>query len=512
MAEPEAANLNFKLIYLPTQPSAQPLHKHMLNSSAMASLLTLPQELLAHIATILYDRTPRTGNEPVVNAPEAPPPDRESVSELSKTCRQLRSFGQAELFTSITCKDDPIQAIQLIRTLLARPDLAAKVKEIILSDFDADGYKNQPEAEAEWLITPDDEAVLNEALERFNVRSLTDLAGKEVYEGVPLRIEAVKMDKAPAFPWCPEQSAIAALAILLSPNVYNIALHSHTWTLPHFATPVGTFDHLTEITWEPGPQGETTKIDGSLEWLMDAAPNLKRFYGYIVADMDASGSHKGVTKVVMGYSHLDSTCFDNIVRTFPNMSDFTYTADSGPTWDSNGEATPAELIEALLPLKDKLTSFTLDLNFSPAAQNDDWDEDEVDMSNLSQMTALEHLSVTCMGVIKQESDDEDSESEDEDEDEDEEEDGNEQSNEPKEAKPIKESSHVKFLRSLMAPNLEALDVLGVPPDLNIMAFADIAAASYPKLKRIGFGYHLIDHKEEGAILKAYFKERGIDVV
>ncbi|CEJ82158.1 hypothetical protein VHEMI02241 [[Torrubiella] hemipterigena] len=482
----------------------------MLNSPTMASLLTLPQELLAHIATILYNRTPRTGNEPVVNAPAAPPPDRESVSDLSKTCRQLRSFGQAELFTSITCKDDPIQAIRLIRTLLSRPDLGAKVKEIILSDFDADNYRNSPEAESEWLITPDDEAVLNEALERFDVRSLTDSAGEEVYTGVPLRIEAVKKRKAPRFPWSPEQSGIAALAILLSPNVYNIALHAHNWTIPHFATPLCTFDHLTEITWEPGPDGEGVKIDGSMEWLMDAAPNLKRFYGYIVEDMEGGGSHKGVTNVVMGYSYLDSSCFDLIVSTFPNMTDFTYTADSGPTWGSTTEATPAEIIDALLPLKDKLTSLTLDLNFSPAAQDDDWDEDEVNMSNLSQMTALGYLSVTCMGVIKEESDDEDSESEDEDEDEDE--DGNEQSNETKEAKPIKETSHVKFLQSLMAPNLEVLHVLGVPEDFKIMAFADIAAASYPKLKEIGMGYHLSDHKGEGAVLKAYFKERGIIVV
>lgn len=400
-----------------------------------------------------------------------------------------------------------MKGILLVRALVSRPDLGARVREVILSDLDEDMHKDHKVAE-EWLITQEDATILNGALEKFDVHSPTNELGQEVEEGVPLRIKAVTKGGSDRYPWCSEQSALAGLAILLSPNVDNVAIHAHSWSLPCFAAPIGTFDNLTEITWEPGPQGESTVINSSIEWVMEAAPNLKRFYGYIVSDMDTCGKHRGVKKVVMGYSSLDSTSFSSIVRMFPDMTDFTYTADSPPMWSSNTEATPAEIIDELLPLKDTLESLTFDWNFSPGAENDEWDEDEVSMVNLSQMTALTYLSITCGGVIKDESDDE-SESESDEEDEDEDEDG--QESEPVSAKPDKGSRYVKFLRSIMAPNLEVLHLSSVPSDFNILGFADVAAASYPKLKTINLGYHMSDHSEDAAMIKAYFKERGIRI-
>ncbi|KAJ2970700.1 hypothetical protein NQ176_g8061 [Zarea fungicola] len=139
----------------------------------MASLLTMPQELIAYITQILYARTPRTDNN------LAHGPNRVDVSQLSKTCRQLRIFGQVELFTSIRCQGDLVKAIGLVRALISRPELGARVREITLSDLTTDRPRNPKTADKEWLVTAEDAAVLNEALRRFNVRSLRNEAGEE---------------------------------------------------------------------------------------------------------------------------------------------------------------------------------------------------------------------------------------------------------------------------------------------------------------------------------------------
>jgi hypothetical protein len=475
----------------------------------MASLLTLPHEPLAYIAELLYARNPRPRNQPVLGGERVEPPNRVAVSRLSKTCRQLRHFGQAELFTSITCRGDLAKAIQLIRTLISRPELGARVREVILSELQGEKQQGWPRKPvAGWQVTEEDAAALNEALRRFDVRSLTDEAGEEVEDGVALTFQAVTKAKAPRY-LSFENSALAALAILHSPNVDRIALHTDSWKLPHFVTPAGTFDNLAEVTLEPSPGAESTTMDGgSLQWLMSAAPNLERFYGFIVSEVEGGCLHNGVTDVLMGYCALSDDCIRTIVKMFPNMTSFTYSSDAPPRWSTYSEATPSEIIDAMLPLKNKLTSLTLDWNFSPSAEDHHWDEDEISMAKLSQMVALKHLNITSDDVIKDESEDE-SESESEDEDEDEQ--GQVKAEKVKATKPVKESPHIKFLRSIMAPNLETLALDGIPRGFKMMPFADIAAASYPSLKTIYVGYYCENLADDVDIVKAYFKERGIDI-
>lgn len=476
----------------------------------MVTLLTLPQELIAHIVSTLHARTPRTANGPVPNAERREPPNRLALSRLCKTCRRLRDFGQVELFKSIKCHGNLPKAIQLVRTLIARPELGARVREITLSDLEVERKQRWPrKVVSGWVVTEEDAKVLNEALRRFNVRSLTNEAGETVWDGALLVFHAVSKAQAPGYLTF-EHGALAALAIIYSPNVAHVALHAHTWTLPHFVTPTGTFDNLAEINWEPGPHGESTTLDDSMGWLFSAAPNLKRFYAFMLSNAEGGCSHEGVTDVVVAYSSLDSDCFSTIVKMFPNMTEFTYTADTPPMWSSYTEATPSEMADALLLLKDKLTSLTLNWEQSPAAQESEWDQDEVSVSKLSQMVALRHLSITASDVIRDESDS-DSETKSEDDDEDEDENGHVKENKVKVVKPVKESPHVKFLRSIMAPNVETLDLAGIPREFSMLPFADIAATSFPKLKTIHLGYYCENLREDVAVVKAYFKERGISI-
>lgn len=465
----------------------------------MASLLTIPQELIAHITQILYARTPHTGDNP------AHGPNRVDVSQLSKTCRQLRGFGQAELFTSIKCQGDLVKAIRLVRALISRPELGTRVREITLSDLAIDRPQYPKTAGKEWLVTADDAAVLNEALRRFNVRSLLNEAREETVDGFLLAFQAVTKDKAPQYLTF-EPRALAALAILHSPNTDHVALNAHEWTLPRFATPTGTFDNLAEITWEPGQGGESTTIDTrSLGWLLSAAPNLKRFYGFVVSDVYGGCSHAGVTDVVMRYCSLSSGCFSAIVDMFPNMTSFTYSADTPPIWSSEPEATPSEVIDAMLPLRDTLAALTLDFHFSPAVENCDWDSDEMSLSKLSQMVALRHLSITAGDVVWDDhSDVSATESEEEGEDE-----AQGSHAHGMKVKPVKETPHVVFLRSIMPPNLETLHLSSIPREFSMMPFADIAAISYPSLKTIYMGDCRDDLADDLDVVKAYFKERGI---
>ncbi|KAJ6782089.1 hypothetical protein PWT90_06214 [Aphanocladium album] len=454
----------------------------------MASpLLALPKELIAYIAELLYARNPRPLDIPVLDAERREPPNRAALLQLSKTCRELRIFGQAELFTCIRGQGNITKAIRLIQTLISRPDLGARVREISLSDLDDIEPVQWPRSrKIEWIITAEEADVLNEALRRFNVRELTDEAGEEVEDGVLLAFEAVTNAKAPRR--IPSLTrALAALAIVHSPKVELVALHADSWTLPEFVTPAGTFDNLVEISWEPGPHGESTKINDSMAWLLSAAPNLKRFHGFVLSDIDDGLRHDGVTDVVIGYSSLTDDCFSTIVEMFPNLTSFTFYADTAPMWSSYSEATPSEIVEALLPLSSRLTSLTLDFHQSPAAQEHEWDADQSSVSKLSQMVALKYLSITADYVYHDESEDE-SETESEEDDDDEGENGNAEKK-VKAAKPVKESPHVKFLRSMMPPNLETLLLWGIPRGFSIMPFADIAAASYPKLKTICMGYH-----------------------
>lgn len=475
----------------------------------MATLTTLPLELIAHIVSILHARNPRTGNEYVLNVERKEPPNRRAVSRLSKTCRRLRDVGQAELFTSIKCEGRLPQAIQLIRTLIKRPELGAAVREISLSDLEGESKPQwQRRGVTGWAVTEDDAAVLNEALRRFDVCARTDEAGETAWDGHPLTFQAVSKAKASGY-LSFEHGALAALAILYSPNVARIALHAHVWTLPHFVTPTGTFDSLAEITWEPGPHGESMVLDDSMGWLFSAAPNLKRFHAFILSGVDGGCTHKGVEEVVVAYSSLDSSCFSTIFKMFPNMTEFTYTADTPPMWSSYDEATPSEMAEALLQLKDTLTSLTLDWEQSPAAQEREWGRDEISLSALSQMNALQYLSITASDVARNDSDSE-TESEDDDEDEDENDQGKEDN--ATAVKPVKESRHAKFLRSILGPNVETLDLADIPQHFSMLSFADVAATSFPKLKTIRISHYDEYLTADVAVVRAYFKERGIAIV
>ncbi|KAJ2973262.1 hypothetical protein NQ176_g6708 [Zarea fungicola] len=183
---------------------------------------------------------------------------------------------------------------------------------------------------------------------------------------------------------------------------------------------------------------------------------------------------------------------------FPNMTSFTYGADAPPMWSSEAEATPSEIIDAMLPLKDKLATLTLDFHFSPAAENCDWDRDEMSLSKLSQMTALRHLSITASDVVWDDHSD-GSETESEEEFADEAQGSHVQVMKDKQ---VKESPHAVFLQSIMPPNLETLHLSSIPRGFSMMPFADIAAISYPNLKTIYMGDFLDDLADDLDVVKA----------
>ncbi|KAK8150476.1 hypothetical protein G3M48_001684 [Beauveria asiatica] len=352
----------------------------------MSRLVALPTELLFRIAKItsIY-----TGFVPWGWEIDwlGQPVDRGALLRLALTCKTLAAVALQLLYrhaSTVNWNGYLDTATSLFRTLCSRPDLAAHVTELTLGTdyhwhyFDAavlgialprepnTHYKRQ-----DWLISPDEAALFNKALRDHGI---TDTRGTKLWEpGIAgysdfygddyqdddeadyqdddeadyqddganasdeqehdslstYRIEAIKTNGHPHVDGSSRTcSALAALAIVKSPNVQRLCLSSRSWTLPRTVQSIVSLHRLTEVYLAGDPDSgslEDFHLDSSFNWLFAAAPALRKLsLGSVRKIRDVAPCT--LTELVLVEADLENTSVREMCKSFPALQRLSFGA------------------------------------------------------------------------------------------------------------------------------------------------------------------------------------------
>ncbi|KAM3552553.1 hypothetical protein ARSEF4850_007330 [Beauveria asiatica] len=288
-----------------------------------------------------------------------------------------------------TCLDRQLEWVSRHgHTLCSRPDLAAHVAELTLGTdyhwhyFDAavlgialprepnTHYKRQ-----DWLISPDEAALFNKALRDHGI---TDTRGTKLWEpGIAgysdfygdddqdddqdddeadyqdddeadyqddganasdeqehdslstYRIEAIKTNGHPHVDGSSRTcSALAALAIVKSPNVQRLCLSSRSWTLPRTVQSIVSLHRLTEVYLAGDPDSGSLQdfhLDSSFNWLFAAAPALRKLsLGSVRKIRDVAPCT--LTELVLVEADLENTSVREMCKSFPALQRLSFGA------------------------------------------------------------------------------------------------------------------------------------------------------------------------------------------
>lgn len=426
-----------------------------------AQLLCLPEEILLKIAEAVYGTDENIFKDIGELCNRQPTIDWASVSSLSKTCRKLRRIVQPLLFRCAYSKgylNDG--AVNLIQSLMSRPELAGQVRDAVIGDWvgvynfrsSTDGKKPK-----RWQVTPEEAAFFNHELAKFDVRisqfsydsedrlskSPETSAGK--VSPIHQMYDSFSAMAVPEPQWATEKW-LATLAILQARNVERLVLRTCRWTLPDQVTLPAPLQNLVEISWINDYLNFGGLIDYSVAWVLAAAPALQTFRGVHIRTVKEIGfKHESVTEVVLIASCLKRESLDALFVAFPNLERFTYQSWHSPSsWD---EATPQSLAQALLPLRKTLKYLRLE-----------WDDAFIGepawalplycrLGAIANLAVLKELVLSCEGLDIA-------------------------------------SGGYAFLKQLIPPNLEILELYNRRGHRSMDKFFAAAADLFPKLTKI----------------------------
>lgn len=428
---------------------------------SQARLLCLPEEILLNIAETVYGADENIFNDVGEFCNRQPAFDWASVSNLSKTCTKLRRIVQPLLYRCSHSKgylNDG--AVNFIQSLISRPEIARHVRDLVVGDwlgvYNFRSSTDTPKPKG-WQISPVEAAFFNHELTKDNVgvsqfsydsedrlsHSLETSAGK--VSAIRQIYDSFSAMAVPEPQWATEKW-LATLAILQARNVERLVLRTSRWTLPDQVTPPAPLQNLVELSWINDHMIFGGLIDYSLAWLLAAAPALRTFRcAHIRTVKEIGFKHESVTEVVLIASCLKRNSLDALFLAFPNLERFTYQSwHSTSNWD---EATPQSLTQALLPLRKTLKYLRLE-----------WDDAFIGepawalplycrLGAIANLVVLKELVLSCEGLDIA-------------------------------------SGGYAFLKQLIPPNLEILELYNRRGHRSMDKFFATAADLFPKLTKI----------------------------
>ncbi|OAA35608.1 hypothetical protein BBO_08637 [Beauveria brongniartii RCEF 3172] len=416
----------------------------------MSRLVALPTELLHRIAKItsIYTGFVPWGcvmekSDDVLWKSWEPdwlgqPVDRGALRRLALTCKTLAAVALQLLYrhaSTVNWKGYLDTATSLFRTLCSRPDLAAHVAELTLgTDYywhycDApvrriplprepnSHYKRQ-----DWLISPDEAALFNKALRDHGITDMSctklwepGIAGYSDFDGdddeaddqddggnasneqehdssSPYRIEAIKPN-APAHVDGSSRicSALAALAIIKSPNVRRLCLSIRCWTLPRTVQSIGSLDRLTEVylTGDPDSGGlYDFRLDSSFNWLFAAAPVLRKLsLGCVRKIRDVAPCT--LTELVLVEADLKNASVREMCKSFPALQRLSFGASY---LEGDGAKCSYVIRRIVKTYKNSLCYLRLDWSWAEE-ELQQWKPADMSLAELKSMTRLTELVV-----------------------------------------------------------------------------------------------------------------------
>lgn len=340
-----------------------------------SSLTSLPVEILAAIVAYLG---PSQADYDIFN--DGYMPDL-SLYYLSQTCKAVSTVSLYKLYEicPLVTERHFHSTWRALHTLAARPDIASKVKRIIVDgkfpSFDRkDRYDYSP------TISAQDAALFNRILEtKVDMATVTPLRELKGASEVLGDEESEAIGR-----------SLACVALSIAPNATSVVFEgSLTTRLGSFKA--CAFPRLEAISLRDF-YITTTKFE-YIPGLLDAAPNFKRFIGDCLINLAMPKMPcASMTQVVLDLSTLDEDSAALIPVVFPNLQSFTYKFN-GQTYPDQGRlASPQVISKALLGLRRTLTHVVLACAvFKNAMWEHFPDGQHHGMESLSQMRVLQSL-------------------------------------------------------------------------------------------------------------------------
>lgn len=287
--------------------------------------------------------------------------DRASLFNLALTCRRLTDVALPRLYQSPTTMNysrSQSHGTAMIHTLCSRPDLAAHVVELTLGGDLWGFYRertgglnmNEGPERWRWQVSPDQATLFNQA---FRYHGIADGGADDLWDSTndamdgqqlatePYRIEAAKApgDEICTHAWSNKAcSALAALAIVKSPNLRRVMISSRSWRLPRTVRRCPTLESLQRVSWTCFTDERGFRLDSSLDWLVAAAPelqilNLWPLYG--IGDiLPCLLTDLSVIDVHLGENSIRSMC-----RGFPKLQRLTFVSRHSASGEGNATCT-----------------------------------------------------------------------------------------------------------------------------------------------------------------------------
>ncbi|SPN99143.1 uncharacterized protein DNG_02178 [Cephalotrichum gorgonifer] len=282
-----------------------------------------------------------------------------TLAAFCLTSRWANSLATPHLYHRPTCARWPL----LARTLILRPDLAARVTHLCVEDWPGvAGDTLPPEVLSYWgdmvqNLTGDDTEVDPDDPELMNV-------------GLDLLL-----------PLCPNLEELDT--VLDNADAFTFAQPGSLRSLRALA--------VTYADTEGG-------LDlGELSPLAAAAPNLSKILGHQVGGaVELHATFANVTHVCLDWSTLGPDCLRNILRACPRLGSFEFRAGGCSFGDE--QFTPLEAQDAIVELAPRLKSLALDFamadSFDAAVFGDEWI-----MSSVAGLEALERLDLDMRCLV-----------------------------------------------------------------------------------------------------------------
>lgn len=363
----------------------------------MASLTLLPQDIFHQI--LQYVRVKYTRE--YVN-PEKYLVDCQTLSNLSKASKGLCAVIQPELFRSLRVRSSLSSALNLVRILISRPDLAQNV-DCLSSDEEYFDYTTPSVSkQANWVITPEEASEMNDLFEKYSLEIYKDASptpeSADERKLKPLSINNAKRRKRPNIDYCD----LFTLALLQCRNIRQLKLYNTGQTFSYSAEPGFTFPNLTELFLYTHSSNEERQLEESLGWFLQAAPALRRIQACAVWKMDSGVlSHTSLNELSLEYCCIEAKTLRDITIAFPKLQRFLYRADNPPYHVTDfDDITPHKVVLGLLPLKDTLSWLRLEFQFAGAWEIELWTDEDSTLRDIRELTNLTELELGCYGLIR----------------------------------------------------------------------------------------------------------------
>lgn len=377
---------------------------------------------------------------------------------LARMCTTLRNVCLPKLYEicSVTGSRNLWRSLNIVRTLIARPELARAVKRLI---FDAGFYvdaRHFPRSSV--VLSALDSALFRQVL----------IGAAPTYINVDAMQANTKLSEAE----CDLLGEyVACVALALVPNITSAIFSSRRLSIGRYvgigAFRPGYFPRLEAFSIQEDQAGMDIDFDHAQGILRFSAPNLRRLIRWSIGSLSIS-VYPTITQLVLICSRLTNADMALLPRAFPRLEQFTYVdggTDSLPFYPTESAVSARFLHEAVLGLRRTLKHLELGAHEADLLGEDDALENRF-LESLASMEVLETLRLPTYFIF---GDDDDTE---------------QQSGDSMEVQPIFHTDLTQFLpRSIRSFYMEDAQQHTV---VDILALAQVVPSKFPNLRHVTF--------------------------